>query len=289
MTGNYPDIPAPRMAYDRDGTQVYYGPSNFSSITAAATAARVIAANGEAMSNSAMSGGNGDHGVFVIFPELRDLTHMFLAIGGNGLLSNTLKASPDTTNGIDGTWTAITGVTNRGATRENARELIDPLTGSTGLGIKAIRFGCGAGVTFQGPVQAMHLYGEPAAGQNLNRLEFWHPMLDQPLSDFPAWLDWGDRPRGTMETRQVRVKNISTTLSANNITVGMEAITEPAPTVLSQTQVRYNAGVYGATASIAALAPGEISQIIDIKQDLVANAVLSLWTQRLYASAAGWA
>jgi hypothetical protein len=120
------------------------------------------------------------------------------------------------------------------------------------------------------------------------RLLFWHPTLNQPLSDFPAYFDWGNRPRSSVATRDVRVKNTSDILTASTTVVGVEALTDASPTFVGQHTVSLSGGGFGASVVIPTLAPGQVSPVLTVKQDLLASAALGPWSQRLYAEVGVW-
>lgn len=279
MAGNYPDPPGIRLALDKDGTLAFRRSANdFNAAGTAAPASDLKNVvdddiNTYAYGNSSVSSSGA---MFWIFPSLRDISHVHCS----WYAGVTFEWSPNTTNGIDGTWNAL-AVTNQPNTREAQRENIQATP--TMLGVKAIRYRSGGGGA---RTYSLHLYGKPT--DTSNRLEFWHPTLDQPLRDTPGFLDWGDRPRSSSATKQVRVKNTSAGLTASSITISNEELVASSPTLASQHQVRYAGGSYGATATIASLAPGAISDLIEVKQDLLENAAVGLFTIRLAAEAGSW-
>jgi hypothetical protein len=284
MVGIYPDIPGPRMALDRDGTQLFANNvQQLSSIIRGMNSEDSSGSYGLAFGNTV---------VFVwMFPELRDLQGYYVtaspgAEGGGAF--GTFQWSANSTNGIDGTWTNI--VAGNPATAN----IIDPvhqrqnIQAASITGIKAIRLTWSKGLSQSSGGCLVHLYGKPSTGQNPNRLEFWHPTLDQSLNVTPAFFDWGDRPRNTVAVKQVRVKNLSPTLTANTIVIGTEAITDTSPTFVGQHQVSWDAVNYSSTLNLSTLASGVISSPIYVQQSLLSSAVLSLWTQRLYANVGSW-
>lgn len=281
MAGSYPDPPAPRMAYDRDGTQLFRVASSGTGTPTSSTQAQLTDSNRE----SGTGPGNWvqDYSCF-IFPELRDMAGIWALGTNSGAPSGTqftAQVSVDTTNGVDGTWT--TYVASFTVAQNYKPSFRNNIAIATATGVKAVRVRC----TNAGNQSILvHLYGTLSATSE--RLEFWHPTLDQPLNSSPAHLDWGNRARSTTQTRQFRIKNISSIATANTITVGVEALTDASPTYVSQHQISYNGGAYGATASISSLAPGAISAVCDIQQALTSTAALGLWNQRVYANAGSW-
>lgn len=289
MSGNYPDAPGPRMAYDRDGTQVYK--IDQSSVVTQASATEIKNMNDEDDATS-MATTYGSSGATVwIFPETRDLKGFYFAVvasfGGVQMSSPVLAVSADTTNGLDGTWTTVsTNGPDLGQVRPTKPGYRTSVATANATGIKAVKL---SGVRPTGGISAFttaHFYGARAATGD--RLDLWHPTLNQTLAVTPAFLDWGNRPRGTSATKQFRIKNLSAALTANTITVGVEALTDASPTVVSQTTLSTDGTTFTPTVTIPAIPPGSVSGIITVKQDLLTTAVLSLWTQRLYASAGSW-
>lgn len=281
MAGNYPDPPAPRMAYDTDGTQLFRVAASGTGTPTGATPTQTTDSNRE--SGSGPGNWVQDYSCF-IFPQLRDLAGIW-ALGINGGSPSgtqfTAQVSSDTTNGVDGTW--VTYIASFTVAQNYKPSFRTSIALATATGVKAVRVRC----TNAGNQSLLvHLYGTiPAAS---DRIEFWHPTLDQPLTSLPAHLDWGNRPRSTNETRQFRIKNLSGVATANTITVGLEALTDASPTYVSQHQFSYNGGPFGATATIPSLAPNTVSAIIDIQQNISATAALGLWSQRAYANVGSW-
>jgi hypothetical protein len=285
MAGTYPDAPGPRIPYDRDGTQAHiFTPSNG---TSALQSQAVLNDLNDEDAGSSIGYLSSSKYLVLIFPQLMDISHYAISWRAeqNGGLqqSGGVQYSTNTTNFIDGTWTSIT---NPPTTAEPV-ELRTKITTANLTGVRAMRFlGTGA-VWFSRPT-VIHLYGKPSVIND--RLEFWHPTLDQPLSQTPAYFDYGDVSRGTGAIQKdFRIKNLSTTLTASGITIGVEAFTDGSPTYVSQTQFSYNSGSFGATASLAALGPNSISQPFTVKLDTTMTSPLGVWSQRYYAQAGGWA
>lgn len=286
MAGNYPDPIGPRLPYDRDGSLMFKvnnivnGPS-----VSQASATELRYANDETNTSVAIpsNGWSEQAAIGLMFPEPRDIMGYFIsnntAHPAPGPVS--IETSNDTTNGIDGNWTGHGNFTISPSTLSNYRTAQVELSLT---GISAIRFRWSA--FYGGNLYALHLFGQPSTVTD--RVEFWHPTLDQSLNDFPAHLDWGNRPRGTTDSRQVRLKNVSTISTANAIEVGMEALSDATPTYDSQHTFSYQGSSPADSVTIAALSPGQISDPITIEQTLLDNAALSLWAQRIYANVGSW-
>lgn len=281
MAGNYPDSPSWRMAYDRDGTQVFKIDS--SNVITQYASGTLVTLNDEGDGGIAVQSTNSSNSIVWIFPELRDLDG-FLNIGGGGA-SMTVSVSADTTNGLDGTWSTIsTAGYTTGAVKPQYRTAI---TSTTVLAIKAFKIRGVTGASNTWNLNAVHLYGEPVPGANPNRLELWHPTLDEKLT--PAFFDWGDVPRSSSADRTFRVKNLSGSMTAGAVRVAMESLTDTTPSVPAQHTLSYAGGSFLAQVNIGDLSPGAISGPLTLRRVTPSNAVLSLWSFRVFAESTAWA
>lgn len=284
MAGAWPDLPNPRVEYDRDGTRVY---SIIGSTVTEVTGTPLTQMNDE-QSGSQWRPSTNTYMVMFVFPESRDITHLFIDTWVAGQTTK-IEWSNDSTTGLDGTWTtAVAAFADDGANLTEQRYRTD-ITAVSGLtGVKMVRF------TFAGvAVNSLHMYGVASAGQNLNRLRFWHPTLDEALDLHPAWLDWGNIQQGTSDTRQFRVKNDSASLTASGVKVFMQALTEASPTEVSQHNLSADNTTFVGAASpglaVGTLTPGQISPVLYIQRNTLSSAQLSLWRQRLVVAADTWA
>lgn len=291
MAGNYPDVPALRMPWDRDGSACVFINSGTPTQQSAGVCTSL---NSEALNSDqhVAAGPNGPSNYLcVIFPELRDLVGCFwgtqAASFGSPMTAMNLETSPDTTNGIDGTWNVIMSGTfvssypNVDAT--DHRNLIRS-AGSTG--IRAVR----VGVTYALGASDLwctqfHLYGTIATGQNPDRIRIWHPTLDQEVGG--AYFDQGNVPRGSTLDTQFRLKNNSSTYTANNVVVSIEALTDTSPSVPGQYTFS-TGGSYAATQNISSIAPLGTSGLITLRRITPTNATLSLWDARIKAIPTTW-
>lgn len=286
MAGNYPDAPSWRMAYDRDGTQVYTISS--SNAITALTSGQIAALNNEDEDSVMIVGTSSSATLLFVFPELRDLDGYFYRnLTGTAFDAPTLAiaTSVDTTNGIDGTWSTIsTGVMVKGSVKPAYRSGI---VSTTALAVRAVRFYAANTYTsayFQ--PSAVHLYGEPAPGENPNRLALWHPTLDQRVT--PAYFDWGNVPRSSSADRTFRVKNLSGAQTANSVRVAMESLTDGSPSVPGWHSVSSDGSTFLAQVNIGALSPGAISPVLTLRRITPSNAALSVWSFRVFAESTTW-
>jgi hypothetical protein len=287
MAGNYPDVPGPRMALDLDGTQVY---TIVNGVVTQATAAQVAQLTSETAGNGFGVGTSTTNGaVLFMFPEKRDVVGYYADIdSGNWGLAGppSVQTSVDTTNGVDGTWTAQAAlVTTDKPTppKPSYRTAIQTVAWN---GIRAIKLTRSTGGLDDMIFDAFHLYGVRTAGENPDRLVMWHPTLDQRLGG--ADLDWGNAPRSSSADKTFRVKNLSATKTATTITLSLSALTETTPTVVGQHLLSADGTAFASTASIASLAPGAISNVLTVRRNTPNNASLSLWSLRIKAAATTW-
>ena len=284
MSGNYPDVPSWRLAYDRDGSQGFL--INRASAVTQLSGAQMIALNDE--SDGTISTGWSSSGgwLAIIFPELRDLDAYFVSQAVNATIGG-VAVSANTTNGLDGTWTSVlaypSSVPWTQLTVPNYRNAI---VSTSSLAIKAVRFEFSSIGNAVSTIGAIHLYGEPIPGANPNRLALWHPTLDQRVT--PAHFDWGDVPRSSSADKTFRVKNLSSTLTGNSIRVAQEILTDTTPSVVAQHTLSYGGGSFLAQVNIGALAPGAISGVITLRRVTPSNATLSVWAHRVFAEADTW-
>lgn len=281
MAGNYPDPPSWRMRYDADGSAVLWLADGSSSPAAISNAnARIM--NDES-AGEVSYGTNGR--VVIIFPELRDIDAYFADIGSYAYsyrYPQTLETSVDTTNGYDGTWVSQ-GNWQSQATVPGWRKNI---VGLTVLGVRAVRFRQTAGGAITSTTwAALHLYGEPTNPAG-DRLEFWHPTLDEKLG--PAALEYGDRQRSSTTLKEFRVKNISDDQRALSVRVAMDTLTDANPSIIGQHGLSLDAATYLSQVNVGDLDPGEISQVVTQRQALASNAQLSIWNFWTFAEATSW-
>jgi len=292
MAGLYSDAPGPRFAYDRDGSTATVVNFSLGSVAYELSGADRVALNDETTSVLQNTGVSKDHTIAlaVIFPELRDMLGYFVAQFDSG--TGALEKSVDTTNGLDGSWVEISSawVDNGPFDKEEAR---DAFTAITDAGVKALRF-VGLPTGSQHRWQGLHLYGTIPAAQSPDRLRLWDPSADEPLDDNATdgpYFDWGDTPRSSSADNTFRVKNNSSTLTANSVTVAIESLTA-APTDSLESQHTFSTPsnpTFTATKALGNLSPGALSEVITVRRNLTATADLGLWWARITAEAASWA
>lgn len=235
--------------------------------------------------------------------------------------------SEDTTNGIDGEWTTLandmsifptdnvpatimgTGVrtqdgvlvTDSGSVPEAfpTSELYRHTYPVHGDGIRPVvarhvkglrfwpRMASGTGslnrVNFQ-----VHLYGRPDTTASNNFVRAWSPTLDQPM--VPGWLAWEDHMISSSADKEFRVKNLSESLQANDITISaQDEYLYPVPSPKDQILFSLDGGdTWLAEVVIGALAPEAVSSMVQIRRTTPANALLGSWSPVITFDVGSW-
>lgn len=266
----YPAAPDHRMAYDIDGSLGYYYPGG-GGATTTLNSGQMSAWNNETNSDYAVSFGSNGYYTGLIFPELRDMSGFMVQT--NYSSPQQFQTSTDSTNGQDGTWTTrIAGVfpTSDNSPKEEFRTTIQGLIVS---GIKAVKF---YSSSFQ---YNFHIFGQTATGANPDRLIMWQPVTNAALAANtldPG--DGGDVTRGQVYDKTFRIKNNSATLTATNVDVSTEILTDNTPSVGAMYTLSYDGGPFQSTVTIPSIAPGAISNVLTVRfnvsptaQNLVAS------------------
>jgi hypothetical protein len=282
MAGFYADVPGPKLALDKDGTQWFR-------YTSAAVGTPLTSTEITQVNDWTAGGPDPGNGGWLaaVFPEKRDLSGVNLRVlqGGGAINSNYyIETSTNTTNGTDGTWVTQTSILDAEARETIAGPKGRAIVAIAALGVKGIRARGYGGNGYGGGT--LHVYGKPTAGQTIDRLAFWHPTLDQEVGG--AYLDWGDVKRNTTETRTFRVKNLSATQTANSPRVAMEALTDTTPSVVGQHAISADGSTWLSQVTMANLAPGAISPVLSVRRTTPLTAAPSLWSMRLFAEATTW-
>lgn len=272
------------MAYDRDGSIV--AKISTTNVVTQLSAAQVAALNDESDASPITVETSGTQWAF-LFPEARDFDAfaLLLLVGAFGG-SSVVEVSPDTTNGLDGTWSQVAAPSYAANTNVLSVPAFRTAVQSvTALGVRGVRVRINYSVGAQ--LYGVHLYGERSPGQALNALELWHPTADEKLP--PAWLDWGNTPRGSSEDRTFRVKNISTTSTAEAVRVAFDVLTDGSPSVPGQHLLSYGGGSFLAQVNVGDLAPGAISGAVTVRRVTASNAQLGVFAFRVFAEPDAWA
>jgi hypothetical protein len=275
----YPNLPAHRLPYDVDGSTVMYRQMDGSIQNDFNLTERQIFNDESGSSLSPIQFNTA--GMFVItFPEPRDVKGWFVA-DAYGLCTEGAW-SADSNDGVGGTWNTFT-VTPQTNVQPQYRSSIVSVNYA---GCKAIRWKFNAYVSssYPFPIKTVHVYGDYITASD--RLQMWHPTLDQAIDG--NYFNWQDVHRNYVGTKTFRLKNISSTLTANSITVSAETLTAGTPSHATFHTFSSDDITYGTTASAGTLSPGAISSVLYNKFSIPANAPTGPWAGRIKAIATTW-
>lgn len=289
MAGVYADIPGTRFALDQDGSIANFRNISTGSawVNVTSSLSSVLDTGNEDFIDITGVGEDQTWELALGFPEPRTINGVFLAsaAGAGGTNSNTYYYSTDTTDGTDGTWTTFTGpnwIDSSGPFKPYYRANLTafgPLTN-----VRGIRWRQGHANNFASWHRAycLHVYGSrPTTG--VDRLAFWHPTSDQALT--AAYLDFGDHAQGTSTTRQLRLKNISGSLSANDITI---TVNDTDNEFNGNLQLSLDNATYMNSINIGNLGAGVISNVIYVRRTVLAAETATQRSARLLANAVSW-
>jgi hypothetical protein len=258
----YPALPDRRMPYHRDGTRVGYRLTSTQAFTEGvqgfATQTQLQQLNDNALAD--VFSGDVVLKLWLFFPEQREVTACYadcigIGLGGWNPVPMVMQGSNDTTNGNDGTWETASFPGGNPARLVNSgtwssidfddwRKSIKPVSFTGPKRVVRTYYGGSAPVGLEDHFATFHLYGEKAAGQTPDDIVFVDDITDL---EFQAPLDFGDRPLGTTVTRVFRLKNASTSKTANNINLQCND---------SDFAISSNGTTWVTTLNFSSLAPG---------------------------------
>lgn len=200
------------------------------------------------------------------FPEKRTLTGIYamgLSCSGSKNAVTRVEGSNDTTNGVDGTWTEIPPATGASFPPndwnfDSWRASITALNPADDYKSIRILFSHSGGDARFRYVVIAHLYGHKASGETPDDLLWVDPSTGAELS-LP--LDFGPVPAGSSDILQTALKNASTSLTAQNITIN---VSDPDDII----RIGWSSnGPWELSLSITDLAPGAQSATIFVKAE----------------------
>ena len=209
----------------------------------------------------------------------------FIGMRGSTLNSRDPQYSLDTTNGFDGTWTTMPSVATAASAKPSYRTLLNVFSPAI-ENVVAVRFGSSSTTVARNSYLLMHVYGYL---RGADRLELWHPTLDERLPG--GHFDLGAYTRGgSAVDTTFRVKNRSATRTANSVSLGVSVPTDTgsSPTVLSWHTLS-DGGAFGAgPLALGNLTAGSISDVVTLRRQPPSDAALGYWTGQLYATPSSW-
>jgi hypothetical protein len=274
------------MAWHRDGSVGFY---HTGGAVTTMTGAQMTELNNETDTFIGAfhydSYGGGQY-VGMIFPELRDIAGWFVYSPSQYYDTTAIQTSPDTTTGLDGTWTthsnpgsAQYAVATQPGYRTNIQTLT--LTGKKSFRIITGRSGGGGTVD----LYTMHVFGKPSTGQTRYLI-----LTDTGGTEVGgAYFDYGDDPRGgSTEDKTFKVKNGHGSLTANSVTVNFNVLTDKSPSFATQYTFSTDGTTFSSSLSLGNLAPGASSGTLTVRRTTPSNAQLGLETGFILAAASSW-
>ena len=227
----------------------------------------------------------------LLFPERRSLNGVFFNHGSNVTVTGA-EWSNDTTDGLDGVWTTVGGVTSYNLTDKRVlRTHINTPTVSDATAFRLVlSLGSNRGI------RNLHVYGAIAPNQSPDRLRVVDMTNTSTTGDdstptgedIAAQLDFGNIPQRNSATRQFKVVNNSASQTANNITVSLDAPADASPSLIGQYQISTDNVAFANAVNIGSLAPGADSGSLYLRNVVANNASLSVWSARILAQATDW-
>jgi hypothetical protein len=221
---------------------------------------------------------------YIFFPQKRELDGYYYNIQYGAYTQKHLTTSPDSTNGRDGTfsaWGTMTSADNTNVDPDYRNNI-----NSSALSNKKAVYAAlcvDTGVTAQEVfIRALHVYGRITPGQTPDRLIF----LDTGNNDalYTTLIDHGDVPRGQTQTKTVKVKNNSSSLTANTVQITAAALTGNSDSWYS---FSIAGGGYQATGQLGTIGPGG-TVLVTYKQAVPDAESLGLHATRFKLNQASW-
>lgn len=209
---SYPQVPvARRQPLTRIGARFFRAISANSIIEGSLSDVENI----DDETNSQGLASNGVQYYALRMPYQFDLSALYIASPSNAL--NGLQVSDDSSNGWDGSWSNLS---NAGQSRDVVNTWRNGIQSFTATGINWLRIRNNTNSTNNaGRVRAFHVFGGWSPASNVDRLEFWHPTLNEPLDG--TYFNFGNIVQGYDYEREFRIKNRSPFLLAKNVTLGL--------------------------------------------------------------------
>lgn len=291
--GFYADVPGARMGLDADGSVLLAAEINTGSFTVGMSPGKAwdtptqgekdFVNNEDASDDWALAGN--DFLACMIFPETRDIDGVFFA--SPNVTSGGSDYSTNTTNGIDGSWTTMSYTGDTWIGDDKYRTDIDA---QALTGVRAVRFFNGS--TSQ-DLAAMHVYGLIASGQTPDRLLFLDEATGLEFGSggsTPDIMDFEDRPRGSIEDHEFRLRNNST-VAGNNLTATTNVLTREALEGPMAAWMTYDeaGGGFMTSETVTSLAPETNSGLLTMRLDIPDAAQIFVWAARTRVATTTWA
>lgn len=297
MAGSYPDAPSRRIAWDNDGTVAYGALANSGDwVRGALPAAALTELTTDKVSmNDDTDAYYGQEFVaqstptiyaLLLFPQKMEIDGYYYNFYAQSNTPNHfLSTSANTTNGVDGSWSAL-GSEIRVLNTTVKPDYRDDVQTSAISNVVAVLHQSGnAFVGISTPVhgvRALHLYGTITPGETPDRLLFLDPLNSD--AEFTQPLDYGNRGRGTTNVRQIKVQNNSGTLTANTVQITAEEIAGTGGSLFTfSTDGVNDQGTLG----LGNIGPGG-SVTVYVHLTIPDAQALDLYDSRFYVNVASW-
>ena len=302
-----PAPPGQRMAYDRDGT-IPFGGLDYSPDGPGGTCVTLTNAenntggefDGYQLSVHVGSARTCYYGL--LFPEPRDIYGVFWQMNPQDTGTppySIFETSVDTADGTDGTWVSQTGPDTDATEAYNPQ----PSTGGTGVvpyyrteivndlfasvpvtGVVGVRVS--SSTSFAQFIQTLHVYGQPSSGDNPDSLRFWQNGTDAEVGG--GYFDFGDTTGGGTYAIEFKLRNISSTYTANGISLSCETLSDASPSLISQFLVSLDGVTYNETVAVGDIAPSTTTGTLYIQLTVAGGAQNGACEVRMVALPTSW-
>lgn len=284
MAGSYPDVPGQRFAYHLDQTLAVYRNHNGDVTNIDGSRASMNDFSTSNYYRATTSAVASNMYIALVFPELRDLDGYYVNVSSSregDFVITDVETSTDSVDGVGGTWSSLANPWQRSVSSPADWRTI---TGASASGIRAIRFtwDSTSSLTINNDFRAIHLYGNITSGQTPDRLRAWHPTLDQEAD--PAHFDFGDMAQGTTSVIQFRVRNNSSGLTANSITISQDDI----PAGGMGLEFSTDGSAYSTSINIGNLASSTTSSVLYVRRSVGAAEAVQLRSSLIKAIPTSW-
>jgi hypothetical protein len=155
---------------------------------------------------------------------------------------------------------------------------------------RTIRISAEGGISGDRLFGKILLFGAPSIAPpgpaEAQKLRFWDPVVD--VQAPPGALEFGDVTKDAVYTKQIRVKNLSTVLTAKTIEITATSVYTPSPPTSAFFDFSFNEIAWSNPFALGDLAPGAVSAIVYVRQTIPSTALLGLWWLRLSALPDSW-
>lgn len=132
-------------------------------------------------------------------------------------------------------------------------------------------------------VHKLHVYGSPAAGASIHRLEFVTPT-EEPMS-----FNWGDVQNGQTYIKQFKIRNLSDTFTAENIDLNcIAAASSNTPAPHQAIEFSLNGTTWSPSLVLSSIAPKSVSALIYVRLAVPAESIGGFFAPRIMAEVGGW-